>query len=40
MKKSKSYDKKIFRLWSILNKLDTGGVVYTAKLAKDFIVGG
>jgi len=38
MTKTKSYDKKIFRLWSILNKLDTGGRVYTAKLAKDFNV--
>ncbi len=36
--KTKSYDKKIFRLWSILNKLDTGGQVFTAKLAKDFNV--
>jgi len=38
MPKTKSYDKKIFRLWTILNKLDTGGVVYTAKLAKEFNV--
>ncbi|MFH1837522.1 MAG: WYL domain-containing protein [Candidatus Omnitrophota bacterium] len=38
MTKTKSYDKKIFRLWSILNKLDTGGKVFTAKLAKDFNV--
>ncbi|MBU0999400.1 HTH domain-containing protein, partial [Patescibacteria group bacterium] len=38
MTKTKSYDKKIFRLWSILNKLDTGGQVFTAKLAKDFNV--
>ena len=38
MAKIKSYDKKIFRLWAILNKLDTGGQVFTAKLAKDFNV--
>ena len=38
MPKTKSYDKKIFRLWTILNKLDTGGVVYTSKLAKEFNV--
>lgn len=36
--KTKSYDKKIFRLWTILNKLDTGGQIFTSKLAQDFNV--
>lgn len=36
--KARSYDKKIFRLWSILNRLDSGKKVYTSKLAQDFNV--
>jgi predicted DNA-binding transcriptional regulator YafY len=36
--KNRSYDKKIFRLVSILNKLDTKGKVKTSELAKEFNV--
>ncbi len=40
MKKQKSdntqYDKKIFRIWTILNKLDAGKHVFTSKLADEF----
>lgn len=38
MSKPKSYDKKIFRLWAMLNKLDSGKKVYTSELAKEFNV--
>jgi len=36
--KTKTYDKKIFRLLYILNKLDRGKRVYTRELAKEFNV--
>jgi predicted DNA-binding transcriptional regulator YafY len=36
--KNKNYDKKIFRLLYILNKLDSGGNVLTSELAKEFNV--
>ena len=36
--KPKSYDKKIFRLWAMLNKLDSGKKVCTTELAKEFNV--
>ena len=36
--KNKNYDKKIFRLLYILNKLDRGGNVLTNDLAKEFNV--
>ena len=32
----KTYDKKIFRLWAILNKMDSGKKVYTSILAEEF----
>ena len=37
-KRKKSYDKKIFRLLYILNKLDAGQAINTLKLAKEFNV--
>jgi len=36
--KNRNYDKKIFRLWAILNKLDAGKKAYSSKLAKEFNV--
>ncbi len=36
--KNKNYDKKIFRLMSILNKLNGGGKVRSSELAKEFNV--
>jgi len=36
--KNKSYDKKIFRLMTILNKLNGGGQVRSSELAKEFNV--
>jgi predicted DNA-binding transcriptional regulator YafY len=36
--KDRDYDKKIFRLLSILNKLDTGKKISTAQLAEEFNV--
>lgn len=38
MVKNKSYDKKIFRLMTILNKLNGGGKVRTCEIAKEFNV--
>ncbi|HOG23731.1 MAG TPA: WYL domain-containing protein [Candidatus Omnitrophota bacterium] len=38
MAKNKSYDKKIFRLMSILNKLNGGGKVRSSEIAKEFNV--
>ena len=36
--KNKNYDKKIFRLVSILNKLNGGGKVRSIELAEEFNV--
>ena len=36
MVKNKDYDKKILRVWSILNKLDRGSRVSSQKLAEEF----
>jgi len=38
MSKPKTYDKKIFRLWAVLNKLDSGKKIYSSKLAEEFNV--
>ncbi|MBF0216117.1 MAG: WYL domain-containing protein [Candidatus Omnitrophica bacterium] len=38
MTKPKTYDKKIFRLWAVLNRLDTGKKVFSAELANEFDV--
>ncbi|HNX91719.1 MAG TPA: WYL domain-containing protein [Candidatus Omnitrophota bacterium] len=34
--KKTQYDKKIFRIWTMLNKLDSGKHIFTSKLADEF----